>query len=159
MAQVGGEWGWCELEALLAEDTQGGPGGGTHSSSSVQGCLEVVLVFCRGGTRRRQSDKDMAQQPEGAGPAVSGSGTSCPSKVRWPQSHFTKMKPLPADRTLSSLLSKAKLSTSVLSKSWLAPQLCLHLLWAATSRVYQVLCCSCKPQHHHTGACCLLTAL
>lgn len=65
-----GEWGWGELEALLAEDTRGGPRGGSHSSSSVQGVSGSGVGPLEAGSRRRQTDKDRAQQPEGAGPAV-----------------------------------------------------------------------------------------
>lgn len=97
MAQVG----WCcELEALLAEDPQGGPCGGNHSSSSVQGSLEVLLVFCRGGIRRRQAGKEMAQHPEGAEPAVRDICQCLGSLVA---SVYTKMKPMPVDGNLSSL--------------------------------------------------------
>lgn len=67
-----------------------------------------MLVFCRGGSRRRQSDKDMAQQPGGAGPAV-GELWNFVLKQSSVASVYTKMKPLPADGNLSSLLSKAKL--------------------------------------------------
>lgn len=41
---------------------------------------------------------------------------------------YTKMKPLPAEGKLSSLLSKGNLFNSLLLKSWLAPQLLLCLL-------------------------------
>lgn len=49
-------------------------------------CLEVVLVFSRGGTRRRQTDKDMAQHPEAAGPAVRELWNLMPEQIWWPQS-------------------------------------------------------------------------
>lgn len=51
----------------------------------------------------------------------------------------TKPKPLPVEQKLSSLLSMGKALNSLPLKSWLAPQLLLRLLEAATSRVHQAL--------------------
>lgn len=100
---------------------------GTTAALLSRGCLEVVLVFCRGGTRGRQAGKDMAQHPEGAEPAVRKIWNLMPGQSLV-TSVYTKMKPQPADGNLSSLLSKGKLFNSLLSKPWLAPQLLLHLL-------------------------------
>lgn len=47
--------------------------GGTAATLPSQGFLEAAWVFSGwGGTSRRQSDKDMAQQPEGGGQAARG---------------------------------------------------------------------------------------
>lgn len=60
--------------------------GSTTATLLSKGCLEVVLVFSRSGTRRRQTDKDMAQQPEGAGPAVRELWNLMPEQIWWPRS-------------------------------------------------------------------------
>lgn len=91
--------------------------GGTTAALLSKGCLEVVLVFGRGGTRRGQTDMDTAQQPEGPGPAVREPWNLMPEQSLV-ASVYRKMKPLPAARNLSSFLSKRKLFNSLLSKSW-----------------------------------------
>lgn len=101
--------------------------GRTTAALLSKECLEVVLVFCRGGTRGRQAGKDTAQHPEGAEPAVRELWNLMPEQSLV-SSVYTKMKPLPADGNLSSLLSKGRLFSSLLPKPWLAAQLLLCLL-------------------------------